>query len=511
MVAVAGLPAVAGAVAPTAPAASQGSAVPDPLVSEAPAPPVDPATVQTPNPLGLPPEEAAKFVSPTATQQETTQVLGHHDQTPVNEQVDKRTAMSQTWLNADGSHTLKEYQEPKFFQAAGSKKWDPIDSALVPDEQHPGWFRNSANSWSVRFGPVTNDGTTATGGVVATASGQTMSFAPRGNAAGTIAPVVDVKAGTITYPSVWRNVDVRYKVTSTGVKEDLVITGPTDRNDFGFDSDGARLGADSDQKNPGGLISDGNGTFKIGAPSVADKDGNEISAAAKPKLDVAASVQSPRGSANAAGPAAQGLTLSVDQSWLKGLHANDFPVTVDPTVVFYANPWTAFASNGYSCSYPCLTRVGNSQYLGDLYWHTLAYFPYESLIDNGQKVVSANVNFSRTAGTSNGNPIYVCWAAAWSYDGACGTGLHGYWGSGTLNDTLDVDVTGLYAYWVDNSIRGGSLGITGNEQSGLFTYKELWDSVTVVYNTPPPVPTPTAPAVDAVVSTLTPTFAVNPV
>jgi hypothetical protein len=196
---------------------------------------------------------------------------------------------------------------------------------------------------------------------------------------------------------------------------------------------------------------------------------------------------------------------------LKGLHANDFPVTVDPTVVFYANPWTAFASNGYSCSYPCLTRVGNSQYLGDLYWHTLAYFPYESLIDNGQKVVSANVNFSRTAGTSNGNPIDVCWAAAWSYDGACGTGLHGYWGSGTLNDTLDVDVTGLYAYWVDNSIRGGSLGITGNEQSGLFTYKELWDSVTVVYNTPPPVPTPTAPAVDAVVSTLTPTFAVNPV
>lgn len=431
---------------------------------------------------------------------DSTQVLRPTERTPVRELVEKRTAVSETWVNADGSYTLTAYREPKYFQTAGSGSWVPIDSSLVLDERNPGWFRNAANSWSVRFGPVVIDAKSASGGVVATGNGQTLQFAPHGSSMGRIDPVVDAKAGTVVYPSVWRNVDVRYTVTASGVREDLVLNGPTDGSDFLFDSAGVHLGLDRNERNRGGLVAEAAGGFTIAAPVVAGKNGEEVTASAHPSLVATDRVVT---QPNAAGAASQSLTLSVDPNWLHGLRVDQFPVTVDPTVVFYGTSVVAYASNGYSCSYPCGVRIGNSQYLGDLYWRSVAYIPYESLIDNHQNVMSAKVNLVRTAGTSNGNQVYVCWAAAWSFGGAC---ANGWYGTATLNDSVDVDVTGLYQYWVGNSIRGGSLGFAGNDVSGLFTFKDNWSALTVVYNTPPPKPTQAAPTSAAVLSTLTPQF-----
>jgi hypothetical protein len=230
---------------------------------------------------GVTAEAASHFVTPTSDKN-TTQDLTTPNPTPVRELVEERTATSETWLNADGTRTLQAYREPKFFQPFGSKGFVPIDSSLVADETHPGWVRNAANSWVARFGPLTQGGVPGESGVVVEAGGQTFSFTPQGMTASTVTPVVDAAVGTVTYPGVWPNVDVRYTVKPGAVKEEVVVNGPTDRASFGFETSGVSLSADSSDRNPGGLVSDGAGVIRVASPSVEAKGGQDITDRARP-------------------------------------------------------------------------------------------------------------------------------------------------------------------------------------------------------------------------------------
>jgi RHS repeat-associated protein len=492
---------------------SGGVTVP-PLVSETPVSDV-PAVADRGEwqvgPKGVTADKAAQFVAPTSSTMGQSQDLSSGDRTPVTELVGERSATSETWLNSDGTRSMTSYREPKFFQAAGSKEWSPIDSSLVADEAHPGWVRNAANSWSARFGPLVPGGLPGESGVVTESGAESLSFTPEAMAVDRVDPVVDAKAGTVTYVGVWPNVDVRYTVTAGAVKEDLVVNGPTDRASFRFLTSGAGLSPDRSEHATGGLVSDGAGGIRVAAPTVQAKDGADATVTAKPVLgadDVAAGSAAAPDAGGKAPVAGRSLSVSVDAGWLGGLKADEFPVTIDPTTVFNANPWYSYASNGYSCSYPCGIRVGNSQYMGDLYWRGVGYFPYESLIDNHRNVLSATVNLALNAGTANPWQVDVCWASAYSWGGACDTGA---WGAGVMwSNPIDIDVTNLFQHWVSNGIRGGALGFYGDpDQPGLYTYKDLWSSVTVVYNTPPPKPIQNTPVTDSVLSTMSPAFAMT--
>ena len=137
----------------------------------------------------------SSFVPPTGSDLLEYQTDPDADQTPVREMVESRTAVSETWVNADGSFTTKAFTEPTYFQPAGSKDLVAIDNSVVADESAPGWFRNAGNSWSVRFGPVVTGAEGVSGGVIADVEGQRLQFAPRAAKEGTIVPQVDREAG----------------------------------------------------------------------------------------------------------------------------------------------------------------------------------------------------------------------------------------------------------------------------------------------------------------------------
>ena len=349
---------------------------------------------------------------------------------------------------------------------------------------------------------------------------------------GSFAAAVDSEAGTVTYRGVWPNVDVRYTVKPWGVKEDVVVNGPTDTSSFVFDTTGAALAPAQGGLVPGELSVGGSKTFRVAAPSVADKTGTDITKTAAPALTVAerpvvdaapaaadgdvpvqddleAAPSAPAAPAPGPAPVAgQSLTLAVDSGWLSGLEAGQFPVMLDPSIIVGADDWVSYGSQaGWSCGQTCGHRVGNAVANGDLYWRGMLHIPYENVIAEGRKIVSATLNLGRLSGTPNPNVISACWATAFSFAGACG---NGWSGQSTIADNTTIDLTDLHRYLVDNSISGAWLGLVGNEQPGLFTFQELQANLTIVSSTPPPPPPndgSTLPADGAVLASLTPTMA----
>jgi len=89
---------------------------------------------------------------------------------------DRRTMTSESWGLLDGAVETVIHTEPIHFQPADDEGWERIDNRLVPDDE-PGWVRNAANGWEVRFGPI---GPGGSGGVEITAESGTIRMAPEG-------------------------------------------------------------------------------------------------------------------------------------------------------------------------------------------------------------------------------------------------------------------------------------------------------------------------------------------
>lgn len=420
----------------------------------------------------------------------------------VREVVEARTAVSERWLNSDGSFTEVVFTEPRYFRSSGSGVFVPIDGRVVADPSWSGWFRNAGNSWSVWFGPLVTSVGGAWGGVVSSVGGVGLMSSPRSSLIGRIDPEVDGEAGVVTYRGVWPNVDVRYSVRPEGVKEDLVVTGPIDQSEFVFDVAGPGLaGLDP----TGGVVLAGGIDASIAAPSVQGVDGHDVTGEARPSFVVDGEMGS-----------SQLLRLQVDRSWMVSQGVDAFPLVIDPTLVIGSSSWASYGSTpGFFCGTTCGHRVGNSMAGGgDMVWRSVAYFPYETLIDTGKQVISAALNVARNtsvAGTSASNDFYACWASDWSYSGSC---ANGYSGTSVVGDAGSIDLTDLYRKWVGDGTRGGTLGLAINAVSGAYSLKELSANVSIVWNTPPPSPVndvSTSPASGAVVSSLTPTLTVGPV
>lgn len=231
--------------------------------------------------------------------------------------MDRRTATTSTWLDDDGSMSVREYAVPHFFRAVGSSTWQPIDTTLVTDGGQGGVVHSRANSWQARFAAAG-----APGGSEQFDDGHTtIGFTPEDANSGVLP---QAQGSTATYRGLWPGVDLSDTVEATSSRENVVLTGPGTRSAFDFAVSGATVRARAD----GGadIVVDGSPVARIPAPSVS---------LAHPTTTVTEAPAGRERTQQGTGvrlDVKDGHTveLSVSPSWLMSLPASVFPVTIDP-------------------------------------------------------------------------------------------------------------------------------------------------------------------------------------
>ncbi|MEY2569013.1 MAG: hypothetical protein QOE35_3542 [Actinomycetota bacterium] len=393
-----------------------------------------------------------------------------------------------------GRRTARLFTRPVNYLAPGMQ-WKRIDSRLVDDPDNPGMWRSKANDWVARFG---------TSGLEVETNGQVFKMVPEGRAE-TLTPVVDAEAGTVTYKDAWPSADLRYTVEPDAVKEDIIVKGKG-RTDFAFDVDGADFAQEGERLAATGALV---GKVALAAPEVFDHNGRPTDAAKPKSQRQDPTSQTPEQAAAHPGPRSR-VAVSVDQGWLNGRSASQFPVTIDPTAVLDPGFYRDYRSDGPTCdANTCGVRVGNSRAAGDTHWRTVADFDYQDLF--GDQILGANLKLTKVPGSATGTDVStvvaVHEASSWGY---AGKGQYLAQSNMTTSATLSsAALTALLNTWTTNSTPDRHLMIVGEESAGLYTYKSMDAELDVSYSIPV-IGVPIGPADGATVTTLTPQLGVHP-
>ncbi|MCA1842332.1 MAG: DNRLRE domain-containing protein, partial [Actinobacteria bacterium] len=258
------------------------------------------------------------------------------------EVVERRTERSRTSVTPDGHFETAFYGVPVNYRDAQGA-WQPIDNTLVAGAAPDYGLRNAANRISVSL-PATLDKAP----VLVKADGRWLAFSLHGAGGGAV-----TEGPRATYADALRGVSVAYTALNQGLKEELVLAGPTAPGAYDFDV-ALSPGLSAQQTAAGGVaLSDSSGATwaTVAAPSVHD--------AARP------------GSPPAQGPVSLkvvgtaphlGLHLAVDGSWLAD-PARSWPVSIDPTVTFASGYDTSLLSDYPSSNFGAttdLSMVGGS-------------------------------------------------------------------------------------------------------------------------------------------------------
>ena len=221
------------------------------------------------------------------------------------------SSSSRTWEVGENTYRTQLFTSPvNYIDARG--RWQEIDPTLMPSSE-PGF------AWENQAGPVRLlfPRSLATGSVRVERDGAWVEFSLR-DASGT----ASVSGSTVTYTDVYPGVSVRYEVIGDGVKEGLILAGPTAQRSFVFDvhpSSGVTLQANTD----GGLDAvdrAGATRFQVAAPFMMDSTPGEAAVSRAVTLGLA---QTTGGD--------QVVKMTAVSSWLDA-SARVWPVVVDPTV-----------------------------------------------------------------------------------------------------------------------------------------------------------------------------------
>jgi RHS repeat-associated protein len=259
----------------------------------------------------------------------------------VAEIVKDRTATSSTWRDVNGSITVRRYLEPHFYKPSPSAGWAPIDTALTAVAGRPGWWRSGANSWLVSFAPTG----TRRGAEQISLAGADVGFAPLGGARRAV--TASVSGSVATYGDLWSDTDMVEQVTSTGVAENLVLSGPSAPSRFVF----GLSGATARLSRSGGLDIIAGGRLVGTVPPLTVQTSRSLTAMPARRA-VPARSRSLTAGADATLSAAGGRVIeSVSARWLASLPKTAFPVVIDPVFSVagtYANAIET-CYNGGSC------------------------------------------------------------------------------------------------------------------------------------------------------------------
>ena len=388
---------------------------------------------------------------------------GKSEFNPATEITAKRTAVSAESVNPDGSHVVRLFNRPFFFDTG--RGFEPIDNSVSHDPAHPSVFTTKANTWHATFAPLGEGGVSVVDGT------KSLSFTPDG--AADVAPSVGEgdNANVVTYTNAWPGIDLVYRVETDQVKEDIVLHDGS-RSSFSFTVPDANLTPKAGKAGQAGALArvDQAGqtsTLSIGAPVVQTSDGRWLDAA-KPTQSVApagAKVTSQSAgtaaafrqdgttsttlpsdtttstaaststtsttsttqdttttsstapstttttTAVAATPApgastpttGSTVTVGVDPAWLKSLSKSDFPIVIDPTVFAggYSDVWASMRSDGKTVCGP--TQAVNCNLLvgsdTTSFWRAVIHFPYETYMNAHPGARVTNADINLWRGT----------------------------------------------------------------------------------------------------------------
>ena len=238
---------------------------------------------------------------------------------------ERSSAAQLVWESSPGVFTAAASSLPKWFKAADGR-WAEIDVSVAPVEGVAGVVSTRAGPWSATFAPV---GPGVGGVSVVAADGDVLSWRPSAMTA-TVAPKVSEDGLMVTYRGVWPGVDLRYRLSTVGIAEEMVLTSPEAQGVFAFDVDqrlvrdgvaeaeAAKLDKLPDvQRRISRFSIEGVDGIELGAPKMLTGDGVPLSDAPVVSL---------------AGDAGKGSvwTVGVDDAWLKSQPVDAFPLVLDP-------------------------------------------------------------------------------------------------------------------------------------------------------------------------------------
>lgn len=423
------------------------------------------------------------------------------DSTPLRELTEKRTASSSTYLNKDGTKTLKYSTKQKNYKKGG--KWEKIDNTLKPVEKPqpqpnmlqtltgqlpepvaPSVFNAKAGDLALAMKPLHE-------GVTVTAGNKSFVIKPV-NANNSLPEQKDQT--TVVYKDAWKGIDLEYEARGEQLKENIIVKSKDADTSFDFKIEGGKL--IDDPKNPGQFAVAGlEGDYQFGALTVLLHD--------KGIVDNQQYATQQKTDKNA-------IRVTVDKKWLATLPSEAFPVTIDPSFGRWDQDNTdwMFKSNGYSCQgNTCWIQAGTINDGGWKHWRSYIHFPYPELA--GKKVLDANIHaYYNPNANPDPNQRYLFFGHANCIGWECrGTHLATVLTAGDF----DVNVTGRLQAAVNAGDMGAVWSFWGEEvpYKTFKTYSDM--SLSVVYDTPTPITTPVEPANGQVTVNTQPTLRVNPV
>lgn len=422
--------------------------------------------------------------------------------TPVAERTDLRTATTSTWKNSDGSMSVRQYSTPKFFRTPASKILVPIDEPLMRSSvDEDGWWESG--NGVLKFGPAGSVG----GNERIMSSAGVVGFSPQGIRDAKQKPVVS--KSEVRYPAMWPEVDVVESVLSSGVKEDLVLTSPGAQSRFTF----MITGATTRVNDAGGLdvLQAGSQIGTIPAPTVA------ISTPLHPRLSGVGkkTVDATADSGAHIDEIEGGLTVSVSSAWLANLPASAYPVVIDPWFSYYGNgPDQSRSYSDTNVTQQNVVKVGTDS--SGAHWSAAAYFSTPIL----PAVAPGTPPWTLGSATLQGSCTSTCALLGLSIRGETnapnspptagsipsGQVLFSAYGSNGIGTSLTNWFVGKPGSWLGFS---GNTDGPNSAPGTMATFNPLYMVFTYYDNLAPT--TVTAPAVGAVVASVSPTLSAKPV
>ncbi|MGW4947749.1 DNRLRE domain-containing protein [Actinoplanes sp. NPDC004185] len=262
----------------------------------------------------------------------------------VGEKVSARTANTKFFTLADGRTQAEVSGTPLHYRDSAGK-WQDIDTTIRSTTKQGYAYASEKNAFGSLFGTRTDRLARyelGGGSVAVGVDGPARDVTPK------------VRGAAITYPDVFGSADVAYDVTSSMMKEKIVLDkAPAGAASYTFTLalDGVRAAAQ-----PDGSIefrsakSDGPALFYLPKPFMYDSAGNAGTATGTGWSNKVTQVLTGTGSQVR-------LTMTADQAWLRD-PARKYPVVIDPTIK--VQPQVGQAQDGMVNSYEPTTNYDSS-------------------------------------------------------------------------------------------------------------------------------------------------------